>query len=372
MVAALEHLLDRFKRDPNANFSSEEMHILEMAAEAELWAAKAVAVHYAKKGDFGKVLGLAKRLAETEPTSENLINLAATYRGLKDYVKCIDVLKQNAPHIDPVRYHDLMCSSWAYLGKVDEAIHHGDKALELKDQQAGRSETSAPPILRAFNKERRERNVISFSVWGTDLRYLQGALNNAIVARYLYPSWTARFYTDGSTPTDFRSALVRNAAQVVMVPDLAAATYGTFWRFLVEDDESVDFYLVRDADLVLNIKERWAVTDWLRSPSAFHIMRDELQHSELILAGMWGAHRGNIGGIRKRIIGFCGALPKIGNYLHADQHFLRSVVWPIARKSVLVHDRYFSFLAPRRYDADYELPARMHIGQNDWAHWRRT
>jgi len=25
-----------------------------------------------------------------------------------------------------------------------------------------------------------------------------------------------------------------------------------------------------------------------------------------------------------------------------------------------------------RYDASYELPTRMHIGQNDWVHYRRT
>ena len=76
---------------------------------------------------------------------------------------------------------------------------------------------------------------------------------------------------------------------------------GLFWRFLVEDDPDVDIYLVRDADSVINVKERWAVADWLNSGKAFHVMRDNPQHSELMLAGMWGAHRGNIGGMRKRI-----------------------------------------------------------------------
>ena len=139
-----------------------------------------------------------------------------------------------------------------------------------------------------------------------------------------------------------------------------------------EDDENVDIYIVRDADSVMNIKERVAVADWLKSRRAFHVMRDGLQHSELILAGMWGAHRGNIGDMRGRIFRYSESLPKIANYVHRDQHFLRQVIWPIMRGSVKIHDRFFNFMETDRYDASYELPTRMHIGQNDWVHYKRT
>ena len=105
--------------------------------------------------------------------------------------------------------------------------------------------------------------------------------------------------------------------------------------------KNVYIYIVRDADLVMNIKEEVAVADWLNTRRAFHVMRDGLQHSELILAGMWGAHRGNIGDMRGRIARYSESLPEIANYVHRDQHFLRQVIWPIMRGSVKIHDRIF-------------------------------
>ncbi len=94
-----------------------------------------------------------------------------------------------------------------------------------------------------------------------------------------------------------------------------SASFGLFWRFLVEDDPDVDFFLVRDADSVMNIKECAAVEDWLASGKAFHVMRDLPIHAELILAGMWGAHRGNIGNMRQRIVDHVtgGNLQLVGN-----------------------------------------------------------
>jgi hypothetical protein len=370
-ASTLEDLVSRFKRDPDTAFTAGELEVLSRSAASELWAAKALAIHYAKKNEFAKLVPHAERLVEAEPTSENLINLAVTYRALKDYQKCVDMLARNEKRIEPIRFHDLMCSNFAHMGRV-EAIEHGNKALALKDREAGEAPAPAPVVVRPFDRERRSRNIISFSIWGRDIRYLQGAVNNAIVARYLYPGWTTRFYTDTSTPNDFRATLVQNAAQVVVVEDLPAAKFGTFWRFLVEDDEEVDLYLVRDADSIVNVKEQWAVTDWLKSSAAFHVMRDDPQHSELMLAGMWGAHRGNIPKMRDRFLEFQRTLPRIGNYKHGDQHFLRRVVWPIARRSVTAHDRCFSFMNPRRYDPAYELPSSLHIGQNDWVHWKRS
>lgn len=69
---------------------------------------------------------------------------------------------------------------------------------------------------------------------------------------------------------------------------LPANRYGLFWRFLVEDDRDVDIYVCRDADSVPTIRERVAVQDWLNSGQPFHVMRDFLTHSELVLAGLWG------------------------------------------------------------------------------------
>ena len=85
-----------------------------------------------------------------------------------------------------------------------------------------------------------------------------------------------------------------------------------------------------------------------------------------------GAHRGNIGGMRKRIEDSVQAGRNVGNNATLDQHFLRNVVWPIARRGVKIHDDYFNFLAPTRFSKDFSLPGAMHIGQNDWVNFRKS
>ncbi|HVQ09910.1 MAG TPA: hypothetical protein VMS43_15905 [Allosphingosinicella sp.] len=360
-----------FRADPNRPFSGEEAEILAAAAGEDLWAAKAAALHHFRNSDFERALALMMSVAQREPGPESAKNVAVALRSLGRIQEAVDWMAGRESGFDRIEYHDLLCSLLVRLGKTSEAVAHGDRALALKDEAAPAS-CPNDPVVRTFDPGRRSRNLIAFSVWGDDIRYLNGAITNAIVARYLYPGWTARFYTDASTPPAFRDALTQNGAQVVMVEDLPADRFGLFWRFLVEDDPEVDIYLVRDADSVMNIKERWAVADWLKSGKAFHVMRDHPQHSELILAGMWGAHRGNIGSMRKRIEDSVRAGRNVGNNSTLDQHFLRNVVWPIARNSVKIHDDYFDFMSPARFNTDFSLPRWMHVGQNDWVNFRRT
>ncbi|MDB5722313.1 MAG: hypothetical protein JWP15_2931 [Alphaproteobacteria bacterium] len=319
-----------------------------------------------RAGDFEACLSASRAVADLSPTSESLCNMAVVLRRLGRDAEARDYLRHHASEIDPIALHDLQCSVAARLGDADGAIRYGNEALRLKDAAA----SPAPPLrpfTRPFDPTRRNRNIISFSLWGTDRRYVAGAITNAQVAPYLYPAWTPRFYVDESVPDAIRLSLTGLGAQVTEVEGLPADRYGTFWRFLVEDDPDVDFYLIRDADSVSNIKEAWAVSDWLASGSAFHVMRDNLQHAEVILAGMWGAHRGNIGAMDARIRAFVTGPGKdrVGKTL--DQIFLRGEVWPIARQSLTQHDGNFDLREPRRYDPAFLLPAGMHIGQNEAA-----
>ena len=364
-------LVAEFKSNPDMAFSDREAEALAAAADRDIWAAKAAALHCFRQGHVAEALAFARSIAAREPNSESVKNVAVALRELGRYAEAAAWIEARKQLFDPIEYHDLLCAQLAKLGKVAEAVAHGDQALRLKDASALPRELPHP-IVRAFDVERRSRNVIAFSIWGTELRYLKGALTNAIVARYLYPGWTARFYTDRSTPAGFLDELKRNGAEVVQIDDLDAKRFGLFWRFLVEDDPEVDLYLVRDADAVMNVKERWAVADWLNSGKAFHVMRDSPQHSELILAGLWGAHRGNIGEMRGRIESAVAAGRSIGNYVNHDQHFLRAEIWPIVRNSVKIHDEHFDFMSPTRFSPDFRLPKRLHVGQNDWVNFRKT
>jgi hypothetical protein len=357
-------LIAAFRRDPNLEFSEAELKEIEPAASDDVWAAKAIALHHIRAKDFASALPLLERIPIMEPSQENICNLIVGLRSLGRYDRAIRTLVANQKSLDRIVYCDLICSLEARAGRIPEAVRHGDEALALKHK-------AAPPVpprdeyrIAAFDPEQPSRNVISFSIWGSQPRYLNGAVTNAIVARFIYPGWTARFYTDGNVPSGFVEALKKQGAEVVMVPDKPAVTHGLFWRFLVEDDPAVDLYIVRDCDSVLNVKERWAVADWLSRGRAFHLMRDQPNHSELILAGMWGAHRGNIGDMAGRIDAYLGR-SRGGHARTLDQQFTREILWPIVQHDVVMHDSWFDFGDPVRFSPDFPMPSWMHIGQNE-------
>lgn len=364
-------LVAAFKADPDRQFSETEAETLALAAPSDLWAAKAAAIHFFRKQDLARSVELMTDVAQREPSSENVKNVAVALRSQRRFEEAVAWLEARRDAIDPIELNDLLCSLATRLGDRAKAVRYGDETLRLKDAAIPPAEPREP-VIRDYRPDERSRNVIAFSLWGANPRYLGGALTNATVARYLYPGWTPRFYVDSSVPEALRKSLEHNGAQLVMMDHLPAAKFGLFWRFLVEDDPSVDLFVIRDADSVLNLQERWAVGDWLSSGKAFHVMRDSPQHSELILAGMWGAHRGNIGEMENRVKAFVAAAGRVANYTTADQHFLRRQIWPIARQSLCTHDSHFNFMAPRRFDEDFRLPSWMHVGQNDWVHFKAT
>jgi len=370
MSVDVADLVERFRSDTNAGFSDDELAKLDAAATTDLWAAKIAGYLHFKRRNLPQAALLMARVAAREPSSENIINLAVLHRDAGNLEAAVAVLTARQAELEPIRFHDMMCSCLGHYGRLDEAREHGTAALRLKDESA----PAVPPRefhLAGLDLANPARQVIAFSLFGSEQRYIRGALNNTVVARYLYPGWTPRFYVDESVPEEARRLLAQNGGQIVAVAGLPAADYGLFWRFLVEDDPNVGLYLVRDADSVMNVKERAAVAAWLRSGRAFHVMRDHIQHSELMLAGMWGAHRGNLGQMTPKLRSFVSGLGMRVNFVHRDQHFLRTEIWPIVRQSVYVNDDQFGFGEVHLYDPDYALPRSMHIGQDDWVHYRR-
>ena len=61
------------------------------------------------------------------------------------------------------------------------------------------------------------------------------------------------------------------------------------WRFTVLGDPTVDIFVSRDVDSLVNEREVEVVNEWLESPFAFHSARDMDEWPNNIWAGFWGA-----------------------------------------------------------------------------------
>jgi hypothetical protein len=176
--------------------------------------------------------------------------------------------------------------------------------------------------------------VISFSLWGDNPLYLDGALANVKLARKIYPGWVCRFYCDGSVPKEAIQKLSAEGAQIIDVKETRGKWGGLFWRFYPLDDPSVEAVIVRDTDSLLTTRERNAVEDWIASDKGLHTMRDHWNHNVPILGGMWGVKR-------RAVIGIVDLLKSLSfEEKGTDQTFLDTHLWPQVRHIALAHDRY--------------------------------
>lgn len=259
---------------------------------------------------------------------------------------------------------DALAHAWGRAGRLDLARACGERSLLAKDAAAGPSPEAAKPTppMPAFDPADSRRHVISFSLFGTLPRYLDGALANAHAATRLYPGWTCRFHVDDSVPAETCAALVASGAQLRRMPRPPRLADGLFWRFSVLDDPEVTHFLLRDADSVLNAREAAAVQAWLASGRGFHVMRDHPAHTDLMLAGLWGGVRGRLPPLQALLHGFhyrTGTQSR-----SADQVFLAERVWPRIRHDCLVHDSVYRVLGAQVFPPGSALPPGRHVGDN--------
>jgi len=267
--------------------------------------------------------------------------------------------------------HDCLCDALHRLGRFEESILAGRTTLEAKDRLFGGRDplvpvpTGHPP---PFNPGNPAENVIAYSLWGNDPRYLAPLSENVRLLPHLFPAWSIRVYYDTTVDHNYVTDLGRRGVQLrqmILAPGLPAHRR-RLWRFEAINDPSVQRFLIRDANALLNVKDRVAVDAWSQSDCYFHAMRDWYTHTDLIVAGMWGGI-GNILPSPTEL--FRSRTGWRMENDHIDQDILTDTVWPTIRHSILVHDSIFTgTLGSVPFPPFGQLPAGSHIGQNAFVH----
>lgn len=327
---------------------------------------KVLALFVVTKEDYQKGLAIFDRINREYP-DHNDPEIPETqglcYMRLKRYQEAVAPFEE-ACTLNPKKAntHDGLSELYHILGQDDKSIMHGEKSLSLKD--LGNSgpalkdlkDVAIPP----FNPHTPKRNIIAFSLWGKKEIYVKGALFNVQFAKQIYPEWTCRFYLDASVPTEIIDQLKARGAEIIMMEQPRQPYAGLFWRFLVCNDETVDRYLIRDADSLPNARERAAVDAWIASNRHFHAMRDYATHTELILAGMWGGVRGALPALDQEIERF---IHQTKPNRTIDQQFLRQKIWPTFKTSCLIHDSRHRLENTVNFPQGFELDGDKHVAQ---------
>ena len=291
-----------------------------------------------------------------------LLSLGSSYSRWRKPVPAMLLLEKflGLGYSDASAY-DALTFACSISGDPVRAKLFGTMSLQEKDRMTiGRRGLPALDLDRSPDDKRR---IIAFSLFGSHPRYLRGALQNVIAARSLYPGWTCRFYVDDSVDETFRSVMVEEGAELILDDSGDRDVRHLLCRrFLVSDDPTVGYFLVRDCDSVVFDREAAAVAEWLASNVRFHAMRDWVSHTDPMLAGLWGGIAGTFPDMAGAISAFRAAVPLNTNW---DQLFLRDRVWPAIRDDIMVHDRCFSAHATRPFPTP--TPPVAHVGQNEYA-----
>lgn len=221
-----------------------------------------------------------------------------------------------------------------------------------------------------INSTKYGNRVISYGLYGNNKKYTNGALKNVELSLLYYPGWKCRIYYTSDVPINIVNKLkTYSHVELISIPNGEGYSAGMFYRFLVAIDPTIDRYIIRDVDSRLNARERFAVEEWILASDPLlkdqikfpkiHIMRDHINHCNVMNGGMWGGIKNAIpADIIENFMSFSK-----DSYL-ADMNFLKSEIWPLIKDEQLSHDSYccdqFPHTIPfpsKRY-LDYQ-----HVGQ---------
>ncbi|HLI99660.1 MAG TPA: hypothetical protein VKT76_08090 [Bradyrhizobium sp.] len=333
-LAAIRELLRTGKTD-EAIVSLSAIHI---ARPDDITVRELLFDAFFEKREWAPALALIEALVRQRPGLASLEKaLIATLSNMKRYDEAIIQAEQYVErHGDDLAMLDTLKVAYFYTGRLDDAVRYGQRALELRDEEARRyaqpmANPQTPPA---------GHNVISYSLWGTAPFYAYGAMINLVLARTIYPAWRCRFYVASDVPTACVAFLRDNGAEVRNMEDEYPAV-GLFQRFLVMNDPSVSRFLVRDCDARLSRAEAGLVQQWIDSGKPFHVVRDHVLHNELMIGCTWAGRTDcgiDIVELMRRYFSHTGG--PTARYGH-DQRMLGLLLWPIIREHCLVHDKYY-------------------------------
>lgn len=181
------------------------------------------------------------------------------------------------------------------------------------------------------------KQVISFSLYGSDRRYTENALVNAAKLDDVYPGWLMRVYYDNTVPASVIHTLAQNPNVELVNMAGSPIQNKMMWRFCVVEDTGVDMYVVRDIDSHISAREKHAVDEWIASRKRYHVMRDHPSHCNYAMSGgMWG---GKYDSTLHTIFKEQFARFNRQAYL-LDMNLLNAHFWNHVKHDVLVHDSF--------------------------------
>lgn len=181
---------------------------------------------------------------------------------------------------------------------------------------------------------------VSFSLYGDDPKYCEGAVANAWLMPKIYPEWQMHVWVDEtSVPPEVAERL--RSLGVYTHPHDSDIPAKMWQRFLIHDIADVERYIVRDCDSRVSKRERWCVDEWMRAGTLLHTIHDHPYHfaGPPIFGGLWGFWKAadKTPFVMKRLIAKSSIAKE--NRWGSDQNFLGEEIYPRYQWSAWRHGK---------------------------------
>jgi hypothetical protein len=166
--------------------------------------------------------------------------------------------------------------------------------------------------------------------------YYTGLLENIELIQKHFPDAYTFVYIGNDVPDTFVIEL-RARKNVILRFTKETGARNMIHRFFAIDEPEVDIMFVRDADSRVHWKDRWAIREFLKDPTAkVHIIRDNPEHATAIMGGLWGMKK--IEGMSIRAL-YDEHIKRdtAGHGMGVDQDFLIDCVYPKITSVMLIH-----------------------------------
>jgi len=184
--------------------------------------------------------------------------------------------------------------------------------------------------------------VISFSLYGGNPIYTVGCVKNAQLHRQFFKDWEMWVYHNDTVPKNILEELKLLDVKLINTFE-ENGFFGSLWRFRPMIDDKIEYFISRDCDSRISLRDEIAVNEWIESGKSFHVIREHpIGHGWLINAGMWGAKGNSIPNLSNLMANYLQ-----NNYRQSDksidQCFLRDVIHPIVINDLFLHDEYYNY-----------------------------
>ena len=178
---------------------------------------------------------------------------------------------------------------------------------------------------------------ISFCIYGSNIKYCKGMVENLELIKKNMPDVLAFIYVGIGVPENYIKIYESYSFARLFYTNKPGA-YNMVARFFAIDEENVDIMIVRDADSRVHNRDRWIIKNFINSTYDSHTIRDHPWHTTQIMGGLFGIKKSGFPYNMSELYREYNPNEDVSNISYQyDQTFLRNIIYPLIKDKMIVY-----------------------------------